>query len=46
MLCRFTLDPAIDAFPVWTQDGGQLVWSSERNGRGIYSGRPLMGMTR
>jgi Tol biopolymer transport system component len=29
---RFTTDPAMDAFPVWTPDGDRLIWSSGREG--------------
>ena len=29
---RFTLDPAVDRDPIWTPDGGRLVWSSGRGG--------------
>ena len=29
---RFTFDPAIDGFPVWSPDGSRLVFSSNRKG--------------
>ena len=31
-LTRFTFDPAIDGSPVWTPDGRQIVFSSQREG--------------
>ena len=31
-MTRMTLDPALDAVPVWTPDGRRLVWSSQRGG--------------
>jgi serine/threonine protein kinase/Tol biopolymer transport system component len=33
---RFTLDPAIDFAPVWSPDGGRIVWASNREG-GIFN---------
>ena len=29
---QFTIDPAIDFFPVWSPNGGHIVWSSTRDG--------------
>jgi dipeptidyl aminopeptidase/acylaminoacyl peptidase len=29
---RFTTDPAVDGYPVWSPDGQQLVFESQRNG--------------
>ncbi|MEK6322704.1 MAG: protein kinase [Acidobacteriota bacterium] len=29
---RFTFDPALDHFPVWSPDGSRIVWSSNREG--------------
>jgi hypothetical protein len=29
---RFTSDPAVDDMPVWSPDGTQIVWSSQREG--------------
>jgi eukaryotic-like serine/threonine-protein kinase len=29
---RFTFDPAMDFFPVWSPKGDQIVWSSNRGG--------------
>jgi eukaryotic-like serine/threonine-protein kinase len=29
---RLTFDPANDVFPVWSPDGSQLVWASNRSG--------------
>jgi Tol biopolymer transport system component len=29
---RFTFDPANDAMPVWSPDGGRLAWTSNRDG--------------
>jgi serine/threonine-protein kinase len=29
---RFTFDPALDQYPVWTPDGQRLLFRSERNG--------------
>jgi serine/threonine-protein kinase len=31
-LTRATFDPGIDAYPVWTPDGRDVIWSSERTG--------------
>jgi Tol biopolymer transport system component len=31
-LTRATFDPGIDAYPVWTPDGRNVIWSSERTG--------------
>ena len=28
---RFTFDPAIDIFPVWSPDGSRIVWASIRD---------------
>jgi len=33
---RFTFDPAIDFAPVWSPDGGRIVWTSNREG-GIFN---------
>ncbi len=30
---RFTFDPAVDQFPVWSPDGSRIVFSSNRKGR-------------
>jgi Tol biopolymer transport system component len=32
---RFTFDPANDPFPVWSPDGAQIAWASNRDG--IYN---------
>lgn len=29
---RFTFDPAMDFFPVWSPEGDQIVWTSNRGG--------------
>ena len=29
---RFTFDAANDSFPLWSPDGGQIVWASSRSG--------------
>jgi serine/threonine protein kinase len=29
---RFTFDPANDTYPVWSPDGSQIVWTSNRGG--------------
>ena len=29
---RFTFDPAIDFFPVWSPDGSSILWASNREG--------------
>ena len=29
---RFTFDPADDIYPVWSPDGGRIVWASNREG--------------
>ena len=29
---RFTFDPASDSYPVWSPDGEQVVFASEREG--------------
>ena len=31
-LARLTSDPGIDRFPVWTRDGGRIVFNSSRTG--------------
>jgi serine/threonine protein kinase/Tol biopolymer transport system component len=33
---RFTIDPALDFAPVWSPDGGRIVWASNREG-GIFN---------
>ena len=30
---RFTFDPAVDRWPVWSPDGGQIIFGSNRNAR-------------
>jgi len=34
ILTRFTFDPAVDHFPVWTPDGQRIVFDSSRAGAG------------
>ncbi len=29
---RFTFDPGVDAYPVWSPDGSRIVWGSGRDG--------------
>ena len=32
ILSRFTVDPAVDSQPIWSPDGGRLLFGSRRNG--------------
>ncbi|MGH9849519.1 MAG: protein kinase domain-containing protein, partial [Blastocatellia bacterium] len=31
---RFTEDPGVDSFPLWSPDGSRIVWTSSQNGAG------------
>ncbi len=35
-LTRLTFDDAADAFPIWTPDGSRVVFSSDRDGGGLF----------
>ena len=38
---RFTFDPALDRLPIWSPDGGRIVFYSNRKGhRDLYQGSP------
>ena len=37
VLSRFTFDPAIDVFPIWSPDGSRIVFSSNRKGLSIFT---------
>ena len=39
-LTRVTSDAGLENYPVWTPDGRQLLFSSERAGAGIFSRKP------
>ena len=46
-LQRLTDSPGIDGYPVWTNDGLQIIWSAAREGGGaIYSGVRRMAQGR
>jgi serine/threonine-protein kinase len=36
-LSRLTFDPADDRKPVWTPDGRRIVFSSQRDGKGVFN---------
>jgi Tol biopolymer transport system component len=31
---RFTIDPGVDGYPLWSPDGSRIVWTSNRDGAG------------
>lgn len=33
---RFTFDAAVDRHPIWTPDGGRIIFQSERDGGGLF----------
>ena len=35
-LTRLTFDAGVDGSPIWTPDGGRVVFSSDRNGGGLF----------
>ncbi|HEV8132512.1 MAG TPA: protein kinase [Acidobacteriota bacterium] len=40
---RFTFDPALDSNPIWSPDGGQIVFSSNRKGASDLYRKPSHG---
>jgi len=40
---RFTFDPGLDQFPVWSHDGSRIVFSSNRSGRLELYHKPSSG---
>ena len=42
-ISRVTSDPGVDVLPVWSSDGGQLVFRSNRNGPGDLYMKSLTG---
>jgi serine/threonine protein kinase len=40
---RFTFDPSVDRNPVWSPDGNQILFSSERKGQNDLYRRPASG---
>ena len=43
VLSRFTFDPAIDVFPIWSPDGSRIVFASNRKGPFDLYQKPAIG---
>jgi Tol biopolymer transport system component len=43
VLSRFTFDPAVDVFPIWSPDGSRVVFSSTRKGSYDLFQKPAIG---
>ncbi len=43
VLSRFTFDPAIDVFPIWSPDGSRIVFGSNRKGPFDLYQKPAVG---
>ena len=43
VLSRFTFDPAIDVFPIWSPDGSRIVFGSNRKGPYDLYQKPAIG---
>jgi eukaryotic-like serine/threonine-protein kinase len=43
VLSRFTFDPALDVFPIWSPDGSRIVFSSNRKGPQDLYQKPAVG---
>jgi eukaryotic-like serine/threonine-protein kinase len=40
---RFTFDPSVDVFPIWSPDGSRIVFQSNRKGQGDLYQKPSSG---
>ena len=43
VLSRFTFDPAVDAYPIWSPDGSRIVFGSNRKGLYDLYQKPAIG---
>jgi len=41
---RFTFEPGVDGFPVWSSDGKSIIYTSDRNGALLVVERPANGV--